>query len=257
MNDVLGFHLDGLAPVNAASEDAVERFWSADLTALAQHHTTSNGSHSFVLAHDRSALWGVPGSPQLVAIALARGLRRSTFTLKTSYHATVSFAQSWLVERGCPPERIALVGSDYVMPADDLTVQVEQQVRESGAHLEILDTHTSDFDPCETWTLTRDSRADQAPVRGFHKEWDHGAGTYTMREGAFADVEAARFWLDNRGGPLPEPPEYGDHNGAAVRARVALARSTGVAAASKAGLDTSRTLPAAPVQRPAQQGRLL
>ncbi|MFI1592293.1 hypothetical protein ACH4WW_30820 [Streptomyces halstedii] len=158
MNDVLDCRLDDLAPANAASAEAVERFRSGDLTALVQHHTTPNHAHIFV--------------------------------------------------------------------------------------------------PCETWTLTRDPRADQAPVRVFHEEWDHCAGTYTMREGAFADVGAACSWLDNHGGPLPEPPEYGDHNGAAVRARVAPAQSTGVAAVPKAGLDASPTPPAAPVQRPVQ-GRLL
>ncbi|WP_405668259.1 hypothetical protein [Streptomyces sp. NBC_00055] len=136
------------------------------------------------------------------------------------------------------------------MPADDLTVQVEQQIRESGARYEVLDTYTSDFDPCETWTLARDSRADQAPVRVFHEEWDHAAGTYTMREGAFADVSAARCWLDDRSRPLPEQPEYSDHNGAVVRARVALTRSAGASATAKVGLDAPRTALAGPVQRP-------
>ena len=253
------FSLDELAPADDASEEGLERFWSGDLKALSQHHTTPNGSHSFVVAHDRSATWGIPGSPQVVAIAVARDLRRLTFTMETSYHAAVPFAQNWLVERGCPPERIALVGDNYVRPADDLTVQVEQRIRESGTRYQVLDTHASDDDPAETWTLARDSVADQAPVRVFHEEWDHDAGTYTMREGAFADVDAARRWLDDRSGPLPEPPEYGDHNDADVRARVArtaLARSVGASTTPTAGLDTPRTPSAGPAERPVQ-GRLL
>ncbi|WP_093801763.1 glycosyl hydrolase [Streptomyces sp. Wb2n-11] len=263
MNDGLDFafdfDLDELAPADAASEEAAERFWSGDLTALSQHRTTPNGSHSFVVAHDRSATWGVPGAPQVVAIAVARDLSQFTFTLETSYHATVPFAQNWLVERGCPPERIAQVGDGYVKPADDLTLQVEQQIRESGTRYEVLDAYTSDSDPCETWALARDSRAGQAPVRVFLEEWDYDADTYTMREGAFADVGAARCWLDDRSGPLPEPPEYRNHDGAVGRARVAriaLARSAGASVAPKAGLDSPRTPPAGPVQRPVQ-GRLL
>ncbi|MEU9319564.1 glycosyl hydrolase [Streptomyces sp. NPDC048295] len=254
------FDLDELAPADAASEEVLDRLWSGDLKVLSQHHSAPHGSHSFVLAHDRSATWEIPGSPQLVAIAVARDLSLSTFTLETSHHATAAFAQRWLVERGCPPERIVLVGSDYLKPDDDLTLQVEQQIRESGTRYEVLETHTSDHDPSETWTLTRDSSARQAPVRVFHEEWNHDIGTYTMREGAFADVDTARSWLDDRNGPLPEPPEYSDHDGAVVRARIAhmaLARSAGASGMPKSGLDATRTPPATvAIQRPGQ-GKLL
>ncbi|MFF8805571.1 glycosyl hydrolase [Streptomyces omiyaensis] len=258
MNDDFDFDfdLDELAPTDDASADAVERFWSGDLRALSQHHTTPNGSHSFVVAHDQSVTWGVPGAPQVMAIAVARDLNRFTFTLETSYHATVSFAQAWLVERGCPPEKIAKIHGDVVKPADDLTLQVERQIRESGTRYEVLDTHTSDFDPSETWTLTRDTRPSEAAIRVFHEAWDHVAGTYTMREGAFADVDTARSWLDDRDGPLPEPPEYRYADGAILRARVALSRSAATPAMPKAGVNAPRTPPAAPGRRPAQ-GRLL
>ncbi|MBV1949163.1 glycosyl hydrolase [Streptomyces sp. BV129] len=260
MNDGLdspfAFNLAELAPSDASSEEALERFWAGDLTVLSQHHTMPNGSHRFVLAHDRSVTWGIPGAPQLVAVAVARDLSRGTYTFKTSYHATASFAQNWLVERGCPPERITVPDSSYIKPADDLTVQVEQQIRESGTRYKVLDTHTSDSEPCETWSLVRDSSAAQMPVRVFHEEWDYDAGTYTMREGAFADVDAARSWLDDRSGPLPEPPEYSDHNGAIVRARVAriaLARSADAAAIQEAARDAPRTPPAGPVQQPVRR----
>ncbi|MYT59004.1 hypothetical protein GTW29_20140 [Streptomyces sp. SID7834] len=109
----------------------------------------------------------------------------------------------------------------------------------------------------EAWTLTRNFAADQAPIRGFLEEGGFSTNTYTMREGASADFGAAQTWLDERSGPLPEPPEYGDHNDAVVRAqvaRIALARSFGASTAPKTDLDGPRT---APVQRPVQQGRLL
>ncbi|MFD8916038.1 glycosyl hydrolase [Streptomyces sp. NPDC059575] len=253
------FGLDELTPADDASAEALETLWPGDLRVLSQHHTTPHGSHSFVLAHDRSATWGIPGAPQVVAIAVARDLSLSTFTLETSYHATASFAQNWLAERGCPPEHITPAAENRLKPNDDLTLQVEQQIRESGTRYEVLDSYTSDFDPCETWTLTRDSDAATAPVRVFHEQWDHDTGTYTMREGAFADVGAARSWLDDRGDPLPEPPEYGDHNGAVLRARmarIALARSADAAAVQKAIRDAPCTPPPGPVQHPVQ-GRLL
>ncbi|MCV2458241.1 glycosyl hydrolase [Streptomyces sp. ICN988] len=252
------FDLADLAPADETSVDAMEAFRAGDLTVLSQHHTAPYGSHSFVLAHDWSVTWGTPGEPQLLAIAVARDLSRSTFTFETSHHSLASFAQNWLAERGCPLDRITLRGGDYVEPADDLSVQVERQIQSSGTRYEVLDTFTSDYDSSEAWTLVRDSRAVQAPVRLFHEEWDHDAGTYTMREGAFADIGAAQTWLEERSGPLPEPPEYSDHNGAVVRARIAriaLARSVGASATPQTGLDAPRTTAAGPVQRPAP-GRL-
>ncbi|MYV69532.1 glycosyl hydrolase [Streptomyces sp. SID2131] len=259
MNDGFDFDfdLDELAPADDASAEAVERFWSGDLTAVTKHHITPDRSRGYVVAHDRTAVWGAPGAPQVMAIAVARDLQQFTFSLETSHHATVPFAQNWLVERGCPPAKIAQIAKGYLDPADDLTLQVEQQIRESGTRYEVLDTYTSDSGPCETWTLTRDSQADQVPVRLFLEEWDHDAGTYTVREGAFADVDAAHSWLENRDGPLPEPPEYRYDDGAVLRARTraALARSAGTSAMPKTG-PAAPTPVAVPVQRPVQ-GRLL
>ncbi|MFE3519621.1 hypothetical protein [Streptomyces sp. NPDC059166] len=145
---------------------------------------------------------------------------------------------------------------DGLSPVDDLTVQVDPQTQRPGARCEVLDTYTSGDDTSESWTLVRDSRAAQAPVRLFHEEWDHDAGKYTMREGAFADVGVARAWLDERSEPLPESPEYSDHIGAVVRSRVTLSRSAGTSPTPQTGLDAPRATAAVPIQRPAQ-GRLL
>ncbi|WP_432061492.1 glycosyl hydrolase [Streptomyces sp. S1] len=257
MNDGFDFDfdLDELAPADDASAEAVERFWSGDLTAVTKHHITPDRSRGFVVAHDRSVTWGAPGAPQVMAIAVERDLQQFTFTLETSYHATVPFAQNWLAERGCPPERIAQITKGYAKANDDLTIQVERQIRESGARYEVFDTYTSDSAPSETWTLARDSQADQVPVRVFLEEWNYDAGTYTMREAAFADVDAARSWLEDRSGPFPEPPEYSNGNSAVLQARTAraaLARSAGAGATPKAGPDVIRTPVPVPVRRPAQ-----
>ncbi|MFH9267208.1 glycosyl hydrolase [Streptomyces sp. NPDC017546] len=255
MSTELDFHLDDLAPADADSEYAEQQFWSGDLTVLTEHHTAPHGSHSYVVAHDGSVTWGVPGEPQVAAIKVARDLSLNTFTMETAYHATVPFAQNWLIEHGCPPEQITEVGAGFSTPADDLTVRIETQIRESGTRYEVIESQTSDDDPCEAWTLTRDSQAAQAPVRLFLEEGDSNAHTYTLREGTFPDEETALRWLDDRSTPLPQPP---DHLGetAALRTRAALARSAGSSEIPKTAPGAHQSAAAVPVQR-SVQGRLL
>ena len=193
--------------------------------------------------------WGVPGEPQIAAIKVARDFTRNTFTFESSYHATVSFAQNWLIERGCPPERITQVSDGFLKPADDLTARIEQQLRTSGARYEVLDSYTSDYDPCETWTLAHDSHAAQAPVRLFLEEWAIETNTYTLREGAFGDQGAAHEWLEERSTPLPRPPE---HRGeaASLRARAALIRSPDTAENPSTGSGAGNTPAAGTAERP-------
>lgn len=253
MNKGLDFHLDALQPTDPDSQYAAQRMWPGDLTVLAEHHTPDGSS--YVVAHDRSVTWGVPGAPQIAAIKVTRDLSRNTFTFESTYHATVAFAQNWLAERGCPPERISRVGDGFMKPADDLTVRVEEQIRTSGARYEVLDSSTSDYDPRETWILALDSDAVQAPVRLFLEEADLGTHTYTMREGAFCDEDAARQWLDDRSGPLPQPPEH--REAAVLRTRAALTRSAGASAMPKANSPDAHSAPsAATAQRPSS-GRSL
>jgi hypothetical protein len=255
MSNELDFHLDGFEPADTDSEDAERLFWHGDLTVLTEHHTAPHDSHSFVVAHDRSATWDVPGAPQIAAIKVVRDFSQSTFTFEATYHATVPFAQNWLIEHGCPPDRIAQVRGDFMKPTDDLTLWLDQQIRESGARYEVIDSWTSDSDPCETWTLTRDSRASQAPIRVFLEEKNREDRTYMIREGAFADEAAARHWLDDRSSPLPQPPDY--RGEAASRlARAALYRSAGASAIPKAGPGTCHAPSAGTAQRP-NRGRSL
>jgi hypothetical protein len=95
----------------------------------------------------------------------------------------------------------------------------------------------------------RDSGAADNPVRVFLEVVGPAARTYTVREGAFPDEGAALQWLEDRGTPLPQPPE--DHRDAdGVRTRVALARSTRAPRTAACGLDTLPAPFTSAVQRP-------
>lgn len=255
MRNVLDFQLQDFEPADTESEYAEQRFAPGDLTVLAEHHATPHGSHSYVVAHDRSVTWGVPGEPQIAAIKVAQDLAQNTFTFESTYHATVSFAQNWLIERGCPAERITQVGDDFMKPADYITDRVEKQIRTSGTQYKVIDSDTTDYDPCETWTLARDSYAAEAPIRLFLEEGNFDTHTYTMREGAFADENSARQWVNDRSDPLPQPPEYRDY-AAALRTRAALNRSASASAVPNTTLDTGSAPSASTTRRPTQ-GRLM
>ncbi|MER0241703.1 glycosyl hydrolase [Streptomyces sp. HSW2009] len=255
MSDVLDLRLDDLVAADADSRQAQEAFWPQDLTVLAEHHSGPGRARSYVVAYDRSITWGVPGEPQIAAIKVARDLEQATFTLEMAYHATVPFAQNWLIAHGCPTQPITVLNRDVMQPADDLTMRVERQIRDSGTRYEVLGSWTSDFAPCEVWTLARDADSDQAPVRLFLKEGDFDTHSYTVREGAFPDEERARRWLDERSEPLPQPPEYRGE-AAGQRARAALIRSAGASALPQSGLDARQTPSIARGQRPGS-GRAL
>ncbi|MGW4031684.1 glycosyl hydrolase [Streptomyces sp. NPDC004838] len=234
----LDFHLDGFEPADDASELAENSVCADDLTVVAEYNTAANASPSYIAAHDASSVWGVPGRPPLVAIKITWDFGNRTYTFEAASHAGLAFAQNWLVERGCPAEPIAVVRAQSLTPADDLTVSLEGRIHASGDRYEILDARSTDFDPCETWTLVRDSSAVQAPVRVFLEEGNLESGIYTVREGAFADETAAQEWLDNRCGPLPDPPE--NRSAAATRQTgAALSRSASPAVQPLAGLGTS------------------
>jgi hypothetical protein len=242
------FALDDLDPADLDSAQAESVLWAGDLHVLAEHHTPDH-SRSYIVAHDTSVTWGIPGSPQVAAITIGRDLDRGTFTLDSEYHASVPFAQAWLIERGCPPEQITVPDGMFIEPADDLTRRTEQKIREAGQCYEVLDSYARDCDPYESWTLVRDTLAGQDPVRVFLEQDNPKTFTYTLREGAFPDEDAAMEWLEDRSTPLPPAPE-GHLDADALRTRVALAHSSGAPRATACGLDTLPLPSTSAVQQP-------
>jgi hypothetical protein len=251
----LDFGLDGLDPADVDSAQAEGFVWAGDLTVLAEHHTPDR-SRSFIVAHDKSAAWGVPGAPEVAAIAITRDLEQGAFTFAFAYHATHPFAQAWLIERGCPPGQIVLPDGVYIDPADDLTRELEEKIRDGGRRYIVLDAHTRGDGPSyESWTMARDTTADQAPIRVFLEESVPAATAYTLREGAFPDEDAARDWLDHRDSPLPKPHERRVDTDA-LRVRAAAALSTTPPPPPARGHDRSQS-PSAPAVPPPSPGRSL
>ncbi|MEW2403482.1 glycosyl hydrolase [Streptomyces sp. NPDC046862] len=227
MSDTPNFRLGGLTPADESSAEAEGDIGLRDdlFRTLAEHHTP-DGKQSFLVIHDGSATWGLPGAPQFIALHITRDLATRTFRIEQADHPTVPFAQLWLASRGCPPDAIQLLEDQRLEPADALTVHIEGRIRHSGTRYEIKDHYTHDSVPYETWVMVRDSDSSAAdlPVRIFLEETDLDAFTYTLREGAFRDGSSANQWLFDRDTPLPEPPEH--LVSADRRIRAALARST-------------------------------
>jgi hypothetical protein len=188
-----------------------------------------------------------------------RDFDRRTFTLESEYHAGLPFAQAWLIARGCPPERITLPDGMFIEPADSLTLRIEQKIMDSTHRYEVLGTYTRDQAPYESWTLVRDSRAAQDPVRVFLERGDPEAFTSTLREGAFPDAGSAQEWLDRRSSPLPEAAPEDLMSDDAPRTRAALTRSAGQAGRAACGLDgiARPSAPPTPPAPPQDRGRLL
>ncbi|GAA2405562.1 hypothetical protein GCM10010420_36770 [Streptomyces glaucosporus] len=238
------YHLDGFTPADQAAADARDYLDLAgdDFHVLADHHT-ADAAHSFLVVHDGSATWGVPGAPQLVSLHITRDLRARTFQVEHAQHAMLPFAQRWLVARGCDPAAIRLPEGRYSRPADALTAQLEERIVRSGERYQVLDHHTRDDEPHEIWVMVRDTDpgAAQHPIRIFLEEADLDTFTYTMREGAFPDGVSANQWLTDRDTPLPEPAQHPDAPNR--RTVAALSRSTSSAGARPVP-GTTRVTPA-------------
>lgn len=178
------------------------------LTPLAEYHSPGGGN-SFYVLHDGSATWGIPGEPQIVALHLQRDLLNKAFRFEHAPLPLPSMAQSWLIDRGCPPDAIDLNPDLGPPPADEATRALERRLMGDGDHYACGYSYTSDS-PDDTVTVAAlramDERA-PSPYRVVVEEVDIKAWTHTLREGGFATVEDALQWCEDRisgtAGPLP------------------------------------------------------
>ncbi|WP_330324647.1 hypothetical protein [Streptomyces pseudovenezuelae] len=193
------FRLDGYEAVN---DHVADQFWQHItieqdmLTLLAEHHT-EDGEHSFYLMHNRAVTWGIPGEPQIAALHLKRDSAARTFHFTHKELPLPAMAQSWLIARGCPEDKILLPDGMGTTPANRATRALEKRLRSDGDHLALLTSYTHDAEPIETTVLLRaiDEKA-PLPFRVLLEEVDTDAWTHTLREGAFATFEAATQWWE-------------------------------------------------------------
>ncbi|MFE9367798.1 hypothetical protein ACFYNN_34620 [Streptomyces sp. NPDC006978] len=193
------------------------------LVPLAEHH---DGGHSYYVLFDRSATWGHPGMPQVLAVHLQRDFKKRTFSFDQAPLPLPSMAQSWLIQRGCPHEAIGLHSELGPPPADEATRALEKRLAGDGDHYAMGYSYTTD-DPDDMVIVVAlrvlDERA-PSPFRVVVEEVDADAWTHTLREGGFDTKEAALEWCSERltgeAGPLPP-----------VRRAAAPVRPAGVAKA--------------------------
>ncbi|MDF3146858.1 hypothetical protein, partial [Streptomyces sp. T21Q-yed] len=178
------------------------------LVPLAEHHT-ADGVHSFYVLFDRTATWGHPGMPQVLAVHLQRDREKQTFTFEQAQLPLPAMAQSWLIHRGCPHESIGLDPELGPPPGDEATRALEQRLAGDGDHYAMGYSYTQD-DPDDMVTVVAlRALAERAPspFRVIVEEVDTDAWTHTLREGGFATVGEALQWCNDRlageAGPLP------------------------------------------------------
>ncbi|MFE1836464.1 hypothetical protein [Streptomyces sviceus] len=193
------FRLDGYEAVN---DHVADQFWGHIgseqdmMTVLAEHHS-EDAEHSFYLMHNGAVTWGVPGDPQIVALHLKRDPVTRTYRFSHKELPLPSMAQSWLIARGCPEEKILLPDDMGTTPANEATRVLEQRLRRDGDHFALLISYTHDSDPIQTTVMLRalDEKATM-PFRVLLEEVDSTAWTHTLREGGFATFEAATQWWE-------------------------------------------------------------
>jgi hypothetical protein len=202
------------------------RINDTDFLLLKRHHQADS---TFALLYDTAAVWDVPGTARLLAVHLARDRASRTFRIRARRMPLLSLAQQWLVARGCPPEALVLGPGSISQPADAATAELEEHLRSSADRYTLVDHYTDDGEPFEAWALLRDSHPapDTAAFRLIVESADVRAGTYTLREGAFADEQAAWEWLDDRDRPLPSMPRTAGPPSAARAAVMPSAETAG------------------------------
>ncbi|WP_329524494.1 hypothetical protein OG983_30700 [Streptomyces jietaisiensis] len=244
MSSGVRFALDGLWPVDPPSLYDRRRVWEGDLSVLAEYHETDGTGRntSYLLAHDTSVTWSVPGQPQVASLVIRRDPQVGLYQFGLERHSLAPLGQAWLIARGCPPDPILRLAEGLPRPADEETRAVEARLLASADGLHIRDSWT---DGTETWVLAHDFGAAVLPARVFLEVPDLDAGTYRLTEGAFPTAVAARDWLrGDRVEALPPPPgpAFVDR-----RTRAASARSVQLPSAPTRG---SQFPPSPPLREP-------
>ncbi|WP_433453736.1 hypothetical protein ACQPXS_36325 [Streptomyces sp. CA-142005] len=176
------------------------------LVPLAEHH---DGPRSYYVLFDRTATWGHPGMPQVLAVHLQRDQAERTFSFEHAHLPLPAMAQSWLIHRGCRPDALALDPELGPPPADEATRALERRLADDGDHYAMGYSYTSD-DPDDMVIVVAlralEERA-PSPFRVVVEEVDTETWTHTLREGGFDTLGEALQWCDNRlagqAGPLP------------------------------------------------------
>ncbi|MFF4529458.1 hypothetical protein ACFY1P_09320 [Streptomyces sp. NPDC001407] len=241
------FRLDGYTLAPGSDEDHFLALVADHnvLTPLITHHT-SDGTRGYIVLHDGAATWDVPGMAQLIAVAITRDPDNWTFSFHSERHPVLPLAQRWLIAHGAAPDAVRLPAQwSGPKPADAQTTALEEQLMTSGGRYEVLDHYTDDCNEYETTMLVHDhdpASAEQ-PYRLFLEQCSPDSSTYTLREGAFRTENAAREWMEEHDGPLPEP--RATNPGALVATRVQAARATArrLSCTSPAALPPASPLP--------------
>lgn len=203
------FRLDGYRP---ATEQVEEDFDDCiclsedELTTLAEHHT-ADGSQSFLVLHDASAVYGAPGQSQIIALHLTRDVACHTFTFDSQRLPLLSLAQSWLIRRGCPAHAIEPPDGLGTRPADETTAALERRLRDSGNRYSLVESYSGEGYPTQETVVLLEATDPRSPhpYRLLLEVADFRTGTHRLREGAFEAAEAALDWLEDRSTPLPAP----------------------------------------------------
>ncbi|MFD9592513.1 hypothetical protein ACFWA9_07095 [Kitasatospora sp. NPDC059973] len=244
--------------LEAHTEEDRRRWWEfayeRNIGVLAAQHTANPHTplltDSYLVVHDGTMTWDIPGSDQLAGIHVQRDLGAGTFRLEYERAPIVALAQNWLVSRGADLDQVT--PRDEGLPTTDQPSRdLERRLALTGDRYWFANSYTSDvvLDPAHaaggppsanedliydfsTWIIAEDQRPEPGlhPVRVFFEDVDYLARTYTLREGGFPDRDAAYEWTRRAGDPdNPLPPV---EVAPASSPRSAAARATSPSAAA-------------------------
>ncbi|MEV4559416.1 hypothetical protein AB0K51_20825 [Kitasatospora sp. NPDC049285] len=220
-------------------------------------------TESYLVVHDATMTWDIPGSPQLAGIHVQRDLGAGTYRLDYERAPIVALAQNWLVSRGADLDQLT-PHAEWLPTTDQASRDLERRLAQVGDRFWFANSYTSDMvlDPAHaaggppsaaedlvydfnTWITAVDERPEPGlhPVRVFFEDVDYLARTYTLREGGFPDRDAAYEWTRRAGEPdNPLPPV---EVAPVSSPRTAAARATSPAASASAAPAEVAALPTA------------